>query len=192
PGPVDNHYDPIARSIAEQPGAIAWVVYDRRIDDVPNWQRSIRSDQPPIEAATLESLAAKLGIPGAALARTVAAYNRACGDGEFKPLEPDGLATHALVPAKSNWARPIDAPPYCAYPIISANCFTYGGLKINPRAQVLDNDGRPITGLYAAGETVGLYYQVYAGATSVLRGAVFGRIAGATAGAMRAQHPSAP
>jgi len=183
PGPVDNHYDPIARLIAEQPKAIAYVVYDRRMDDVPNWKRSIRSDQPPFEASTLDALAAKLGMPGEALVRTVDEYNRACGPGTFNPLEVDGLATRGLAPSKSNWARPIDSAPFFAYPIISATCFTFGGLKIDPRAQVLDNDGRPIPGLYAAGETVGLYYQVYAGATSVLRGAVFGRIAGATAAA---------
>jgi tricarballylate dehydrogenase len=33
-------------------------------------------------------------------------------------------------------------------------------------------------GLYAAGETMGIYYGAYTGSTSVLRGAVFGRIAG--------------
>ena len=63
-------------------------------------------------------------------------------------------------------------------------CFTYGGIKTNARAQVVDNDGRPIPGLYAAGEAAGLYYQVYTGATSVMRGAVFGRIAGAHAAAL--------
>ena len=49
---------------------------------------------------------------------------------------------------------------------------------MNPHAQVLDNDGKVIPGLYAAGETVGIYHQVYTGSTSVLRGAVFGRLAG--------------
>ena len=65
-----------------------------------------------------------------------------------------------------------------AYPIIAGVCFTYGGIKTNSRAQVVDSDGRIIPGLYAAGEATGLYYQVYTGATSVLRGAVFGKIAG--------------
>ena len=55
---------------------------------------------------------------------------------------------------------------------------TYGGVKIDANARVLDTDGDVITGLYAAGEVVGLYYKVYTGATSVLKGAVFGRLAG--------------
>jgi tricarballylate dehydrogenase len=65
-----------------------------------------------------------------------------------------------------------------AYPIIAGICFTYGGIKTNNCAQVVDADGRIVPGLYAAGEATGLYYQVYTGATSVLRGAVFGKIAG--------------
>ena len=78
-------------------------------------------------------------------------------------------------------SRPIDSALFYAYPIISGICFTYGGVKTNKHAQVIDNDGRPIPGLYAAGEAAGLYYQVYTGATSVLRGAVFCKIAGAHA-----------
>ena len=42
----------------------------------------------------------------------------------------------------------------------------------------MNTSGEIIPGLYAAGETIGIYYGRYPGATSVLRGAVFGRIAG--------------
>jgi tricarballylate dehydrogenase len=48
---------------------------------------------------------------------------------------------------------------------------------------VVDRDGRAVPGLYAAGELTGLYYSNYTGSTSVLRGATFGRIAGAHAAA---------
>ena len=116
----------------------------------------------------------------------MARYNAACVEGEFKPLEVDGLGTSGLYPPKTNWSRPIDKGPFGAYPVMSANCFTFGGLKVNTNAQVLDTDGRPIGGLYAAGETMGLYHQVYTGATSVLRGAVFGRLAGLAHAAMLA------
>jgi tricarballylate dehydrogenase len=169
------------------------VIYDRKVEDVPNWKRSVKSEHPPIEADTLEGLAAALELPASALAATVAEYNAACGDGAFKPLEVDRLSTRGLHPPKTNWARPIDKGPFGAYPIMSANCFTFGGLKVNSRAQVLDGDGRPIDGLYAAGEAMGLYHQVYTGATSVLRGAVFGRLAGLTQAELlgRAQSASA-
>ena len=65
------------------------------------------------------------------------------------------------------------------------NCFTFGGLKVDTSARVLNMDGEAIPGLYAAGETVGLYWGTYTGATSVLRGCVFGRIAGAHAVSLR-------
>ena len=109
--------------------------------------------------------------------RSVLVFNAACVAGRFDPLAPDGLAAAAVEPRKSNWARPIDAPPFLAVPIISANVFTFGGLKTDRNARVLDSDGGPIEGLYAAGETAGMYYRVYTGSTSVLRGAVFGRAA---------------
>src|SRR4029077_12867867 len=138
-----------------------------------------RSDQPPISAATLSELADKLGIDAVELAATVDAYNAACRTGTFKPLELDGLATTAgYAPNKSNWARRIEKPPFLAFPIICGNCFTFGGLKVDTNARVINADGAAIPGLYAAGETIGLYYGTYPGATSVLRGAVFGRIAG--------------
>ena len=179
PGPVDVNYDHITRAIKDQPDGIAWVIFDRRIDDVPNWKKSIRTDQPALHADSLAGIAQACGISAEGLEQTVAAFNRACPQGQFSPLAPDHLCTSGVEPRKSNWSRPIAAPPYFAYPVIAGNCFTYGGVKTNKHAQVIDGDGRPIPGLYAAGEAAGLYYQVYTGATSVLRGAVFGKIAGA-------------
>ena len=51
-------------------------------------------------------------------------------------------------------------------------------MKVDSDARVLDGDGVPIPGLYAAGEIIGTYYRIYTGATSVLKGLVFGRLAG--------------
>ena len=179
PGTADATYDRITRTIADQPDGIAWVLFDAQVEDIPRWRASIRSEVPAIEADTMAGLAAKLNLPVEAVLATVDAYNRACpSGGTFSPLRVDGLATGGLEPPKSNWARPLITPPFRAYPIISANCFTFGGLKVDTEARVLDGDGRPMPGLYAAGETVGIYHQVYNGSTSVLRGAVFGRIAG--------------
>lgn len=179
PGPVDVNYDHISRSIGEQPDGICYVIFDQRIHDVPNWKKSIRTDLPAIEGRTLAELAHNCGLPAADLERTVEAFNQSCPSSEgFKPLEIDGLATTGLKIPKSHWSRPIDQGPFMAYPIIPGICFTYGGIKINSNSQVVDQDGRAIPGLYAAGEATGLYHQVYTGATSVMRGAVFGKIAG--------------
>ena len=179
-GTADATYDHVTRTIADQPDGIAWTIFDAQIEEIPQWRRSIRSDVPPLEAPTIEALAGACKLSPAALRATIDAHNRACPMDVtgFDALRPDGLATQGLEPPRSNWARPIAQPPFRAFPIMSANCFTFGGLKVNTDAQVLDVDGKVIPGLYAAGETVGLYHQVYVGATSVLRGAVFGRLAG--------------
>lgn len=178
PGTVDAWYERVTRRIYAQEEGIAYVILDQRVKEIPNYRLGIRTDQSAIEAGTLESLAQKLGIPSAALADTVQAYNAACpaADG-YDPLKEDGLATRGLTPPKSNWSRPLAQGPFMAYPIISSNVFTFGGLKVNESAQVLDTDGCVMPNLYAAGETVGMYYTNYTGATSVLKGLVFGRLA---------------
>jgi tricarballylate dehydrogenase len=185
PGPVDAHYERVTRRIFEQRDGLAYAVLDAKHTRIPNYRLGIRTDKPPITAASIRDMTAALAIPAEALETTVAAYNAACVPGDFKPLEVDHLATRGLSPAKSNWAWRLDEPPYHAYPIISANVLTFGGLKVDVNARVLDSDGQPIQGLYAAGEVVGLYYGTYTGATSVLKGLVFGRLGGLHAAGLR-------
>jgi tricarballylate dehydrogenase len=189
PFSADATYESITRIIGEQPDGIAWLILDARIDEIANWGRAVRSDQPAITAPTLAALAETIGVPADQLAATVAGYNRACPAGaRFAPDKPDGVSTQPdYAPRKSNWSFPLERAPWRAYPIICGNCFTFGGLKVDPDARVLNMDGDPIPGLWAAGETIGLYWGTYTGATSVLRGAVFGRIAGEGAAAMRAK-----
>lgn len=174
----DETFEGISLRIPSQPEGVAYVIVDAKISDVQNYQRAIKTEQPPLVADSISGLAAKLGIPGPALEKTVAAYNQACRPGNFNPYELDGLCTNGLEPCKSNFARPLDKAPFSAWPIISLNVFTMGGLKVDPASRVLSSDGEVIPGLYAAGETIGLFFKKYPGATSVLRGATFGRIAG--------------
>jgi tricarballylate dehydrogenase len=178
PGTVDAYYERVTRRIFEQPDGLAYVILDAKHTSIPNYRLAIRTDQPPIVGATVEELALAVGLPPKTVKTTIDAYNRACSSGDYRPLELDGLATRGLDPPKSNWALPIDQPPYHAYPIISANVFTFGGLKVDNHGRVLNSDGEPIAGLYAAGEIIGVYYRNYTGATSVLKGLVFGRLAG--------------
>ena len=82
---------------------------------------------------------------------------------------------------RENWANTIDVPPFEAYTVTCGVTFTFGGLRINRDAAVLNTDYQPIRGLYAAGELVGgLFYFNYPGGTGLMSGAVFGRIAGAS------------
>ena len=180
PATVDASYEAASRRMMAQTEGIAFAITDARLDDVPNWQKSVRSDQPPVEAETAGQLWLKRSASTAtgSRARWTATTPLAGLRTASSHWRWTGSRTEGLTPRKSNWARPVDRPPFRAWPIIAANCFTFGGLKINPRAQVLNTDGETIPGLYAAGETAGLYYRTYTGSTSVMRGAVFGRIAG--------------
>jgi tricarballylate dehydrogenase len=181
PGHTDATYEEVTRRISAQTKGISYCILDAKLSDVPNLAVAIRTEQPAIEAPTIAALANKLGLPADVLEKTVTEYNQACVAGNFNPRDIDHLATVGLTPPKSNWARPLDTGPYKAYPIISSIVFTFGGLKANTSAQVINQEGDPIPGLYVAGETMGLYYGTYTGATSVLKGAVFGRIAGTDA-----------
>ena len=188
PTTVDACYEPVTRRIFEQRQGTAWVILDARHLRIPNYRLGIRTDAPPVAAQSIAELAPKIGVPADRLTATVERYNAACSGRDWQPLQLDGLKTEGLHPPKSHWACPLQEAPFHAYPIISSNVFTFGGLKIDPQARVLDADGEPIPGLYAAGETVGLYYRNYTGATSVLKGLVFGRIAGAGAAARGTAH----
>ena len=100
----------------------------------------------------------------------------------FNPNVKDGRRTENLKINKSNWANTIDTPPFEAYAVTCGITFTFGGLKINTDAQVMNTDGEPIPGLYAAGELVGgIFWFNYPGGSGLTNGSVFGRIAGKNA-----------
>lgn len=185
PGFPDQHYESICHKLADQPEGIGYVIYDSQIEEVPNWRKSIRSDIPPVRANTIRELAAQLEIDVDGLQETVTAFNAACHPEEFSALKLDGAGTRGIRPPKSHWARPLVRAPYFAYPVISAINFTFGGLKTDSCSRAIDNDGRIVPGLLAAGETMGFYYRNYTGATSVLRAIVFGKAAGETAATNR-------
>jgi tricarballylate dehydrogenase len=91
----------------------------------------------------------------------------------------DGRGTTGLAIPKSNWAETLDTAPYEAYGVTCGITFTFGGVRIAEDGNVLDVDGVPMPGLFAAGEMVGgLFYFNYPGGSGLMAAAVFGRIAG--------------
>src|SRR5262249_29886621 len=120
--------------------------------------------------------------------RTVREFNAAVRtDVPFNHAIKDGRGTAGIEPPKSNWANPLDTPPYEAYAVTCGITFTFGGLRIAPATgQVLDVGLEPMPGLYAAGEMVGgLFYLNYPAGSGLVSGTVFGRIAGAAAAQKR-------
>ena len=176
-------YARYGREILSQPGQFAWQVFDAKVAHLLRDEYRIRRVT-RIRADTIEELAAGMDDTDAAgVVATIREYNAAVRtDVPFDPNVKDGRRAEGLAVPKSNWANTIDEPPFEAYAVTCGITFTFGGLRINPRAQVIDTDGRTIPGLYAAGELVGgLFYFNYPGATGLTSGAVFGRIAGAAA-----------
>lgn len=165
--------------ILNQPGSVAWQIFDAKARDLLE-PRYATSD--PLTADTLPGLIRQLDCDHETALRTIADYNAAAGHGEFNPGDRDGMATRNLALPKSNWARKLDTPPFLAWPVTGGITFSFGGLKINERAQALGADWRPIEGLYVCGEMVGgLFHNNYPGGSGLMSGAVFGRIAGANA-----------
>lgn len=178
-----DNFDRLCYGIQAQRDGIAYVIVDAKINDIPDWKKAVYTDKPPIEAATLEELARKLDLPVDTFMKTVTEFNAACRPGSFDPFDGDKLATEGLDPPKFHWARTVDKGPFLCYPVVPSGIITYGGIKTDSSAHVLNTEGDRIPGLFAAGALVGVYYRKYAGATSVLRGATFGRIAGREAAA---------
>lgn len=174
-------YARYGREVLRQPGGLAFQIFDAKTRPL---LRPEEYDSQPISAETagdISDLAAKLGADPDGLRATVAEFNASITAAPFNPAVKDGRAAR-VQPPKSNWALAIDTPPYYGYRVACGITFTFGGVRIDGRARVLDRSGQPIPGLYAAGEMAGgLFYGNYPGGSGLMAGAVFGRLAGATA-----------
>lgn len=178
-------YAKYGREILRQPMRAAFQIFDQKVVPLLREEYRIR-ETTKAEAGTIEELARKLEIDPDGLVRTVRDFNTAVQPGDFNPAILDGKGTRGVTPEKSNWALPLDSPPFVGYAVTCGITFTFGGLRVNTRAEVLDTDDRPIPGLYAAGELVGgLFYYNYPGGAGLMAGAVFGKIAGENAARFR-------
>ncbi len=176
-------YAKYGRVILAQPGQFAWQVFDGKVRHLLRDEYKIRQVTKR-SAQTLEELVKQLDDVDARNAlREIQTYNKAVRtDIAFNPNVKDGRRTEGLAIPKSNWANTLDTPPFEAYAVTCGITFTFGGLRINTEAQVVNTDAEPIPGLYAAGELVGgIFWFNYPGGSGLTNGAVFGRIAGKSA-----------
>src|SRR5437868_14248188 len=187
-------YAKYGRVVLEQPGSYAWHVFDSQVEHLLHEEYRSKGTT-KVQANTLEELVARMeDVEPHAFLESVREYNAAIKrDVPFNPNIKDGRATTGLAIEKSNWANPLEKPPYVAYAVTCGITFTFGGLKIDTTAHVLDIADRPIAGLYAAGELVGgLFYFNYPGSSGLMAGSVFGRIAGREAAACAARLRGSP
>ena len=173
-------YAKYGRVVLEQPGSYAWHVFDSQVDHLLHEEYRSKGTTKVI-ADTLEELVARMeDVNPPQFLQTVREFNAAVKrDVAFNPNVKDGKCTAGLAVNKSNWANPIEKPPFSAYAVTCGITFTFGGLKIDTTTRVLDMADAPLPGLYAAGELVGgLFYYNYPGSSGLMAGSVFGRIAG--------------
>ena len=179
-------YAKYGKVIMDQPNMFAWQIFDKKLVHLLRDEYRIKQ-MTKVTANTLEELVEKLeGVDAKRCLETLKAYNKAVQtDVPFNPAVKDGRGTKGLAVPKTNWANVLDTPPYEAYAITCGVTFTFGGVKIDPtNGQVEDVAGKPMPGLFAAGELVGgLFYHNYAGGSGLVSGSVFGKMAGHSAGA---------
>lgn len=173
-------YAKYGRAVLAQPSQVAWQIYDAKVEHLMRDEyrgRAVTKER----ADTIEDLVRKLDeVDQHQLLETIREFNKAVReDVPFDPNVKDGRSADGLPVPRSNWANPIDTPPFVAYAVTCGVTFTFGGLHITDHAEVLDTGGSVIPGLYAAGEMVGgIFYFNYPGASGLTSGAVFGRLAG--------------
>ena len=135
----------------------------------------------PYQADTLEALAAQLSLDPRTFVETITAYNHAtAGNTNLRMEKLDGNTTHGIDPPKSNWAMPVDHPPFFGLPLRPGITFTYMGVEVDECARVLDQSGRPFSNVHAAGEIMSgnILTKGYLGGFGLTIGSVFGRLAG--------------
>ena len=162
------------RLVAAQPDQVGYSIIDSKSRDL-----FMPSVFPAIVADTLPELFDQMGIPVEPGIKTIDVFNAACTDGEFKPTELDGLTTVNLTPAKTNWARPINKPPFYGYALRPGVTFTYLGINVDENAHV-SFDGKLSENIWAAGEIVAgnILGEGYLAGFGMTIGTVFGRNAG--------------
>jgi tricarballylate dehydrogenase len=175
-------YAEYGAKILEQPGGVAFQLFDATTRPMLRTEEYDAPGTSVVEADSIDKLAAELGVDQDALATTVRDFNASVDDTvPFDAAVKDGRRAD-VDPPKSNWAQPLQRPPYYAFPVTCGITFTFGGLRADTDARVLREDGEPIPGLFVCGEMLGgLFSGNYPGGTGLVSGAVFGRRAGTLA-----------
>ena len=162
--------DKVSAAIIEQTDKSAWLIVDQAMVDKSAVIAGYIKSGYTVTGATYEELAKAMGVDEATFTSTMNTWNQAVeakSDAEF---------------GRTSFANPLTTAPYYAIKITPAVHHTMGGIVINPKAEVLNEKGEVISGLFAAGEvTGGVHGANRLGGNAVADFTVFGRIAGQSA-----------
>ena len=162
--------DVVSEAILNQTDSVAYLTVSQNIADLNKSLQGYINNGLAVEGETLADLAEKLDMDPAVLEQTISAYNEAVTTGTDSDQGRESLS------------NALEAGPFFAIPVTPGIHHTMGGLKINEKSEVLNQEGTHIQGLYAAGEvTGGVHGGNRIGGNAVLDIVVFGRIAGQNA-----------
>ncbi|MGY6646556.1 MAG: FAD-dependent oxidoreductase [Salinarimonas sp.] len=165
------------KAVLDQPEGLTTLVFDQTIRDLGPVSGVLNTfDRLGLDiysADTIEELAEKVGLPPQTTRETIEAFNAEVSDGEAPGAEPP----------KRTLAYPVETGPfYALHPLVPGITLTFGGIMTDDEARVLEPDGRPIPGLYAAGEGAGgAFFEDYIGGGALSMCLTMGRIAGRSA-----------
>jgi succinate dehydrogenase/fumarate reductase flavoprotein subunit len=147
-------------ALLRQPGASYWTVFDEKGKGgfsitLAGWDNfkdvskiAYETEGVTISANSISELATKMGVPPAALEKTVARYNELTGTGIDSDFQAFGLRT-------SPKPNPISVPPFYATRFFPITRKSMGGVSVNMDCRVLTREGKPISNLFAIGEVTG-------------------------------------
>lgn len=169
-------YSEQAVRVMEQPGRVAWDIFDERIHRLGMTFEDYRDANAAgavMKADTVAELAEVAGLPADALAETVAGVERLTRGDETDPFGRDFTGRAPL------------APPYYAIKVTGALFHTQGGLAIDPSGRVLREDGSALPNLFAGGGAArglsGSGAPGYLSGNGLLTAVALGRICGLSA-----------
>lgn len=128
----------------DQPGKFAWAVFDKSVHD-----NNLSIEEKFVARGIIQiandfrTLAGLMGVPEDAFVQSVTSYNENIANGVEDPY------------GRTKSLNPLVNPPYYAVKVAPGIHHCMGGLRVNADAEVLDANGNPIPGLFAAGEVTG-------------------------------------
>ena len=168
--------DVVSAAEIAQPDSFSWLVVDQKMVDASSVIQGYINRGLMLSGETYEDLAKALDIPADAFAKTMETWNGYVAEKN----DPDF--------GRTSFAQPLDTAPFYAVKVTAGIHHTMGGLKIDPETHVINESGKIIPGLFAAGEvTGGVHGGNRLGGNAVADFVVFGRIAGAQAAAYAEQ-----
>ena len=163
--------DVVSAGELAQPGSYAYIIFDQHLRDGLKAIEKYVSTGITVQGDTIEALAEQLDIDPATLADTLKTWNQYVADGK----DPDFDRTTGM-------DADLSQAPYYAIKIAPGIHHTMGGVKIDTSARVIDVNGKPIPGLFAAGEvTGGVHGGNRIGGNAVADIVVFGNVASQSA-----------